>query len=140
MNSKLAEFLAAEAARDWDARTHNCGLWLADWLVIALGIADPAAQLRADCARNGMNAFTRFAPLRETVAICARLGLPRTDDPLTGDIAVVAVRMPGARHITGAIMGRRGWIVPAMPSRGLSRPAPQTVRCLAAWRIDECHT
>lgn len=135
MNSNLAEFLGESAGRDFAWGARDCGLWLADWVVAERGIPDPAAALRG---RYGDRAAAHAALGRFGLAlVVARLaraaGLARTQDPMPGDIAVIA--LPPKIGPTGTIRGRYGWVVLAA-GRGLIRIAEASnPRVLAMWRV-----
>lgn len=135
LNSLLPAFIRAEATREWIWGEHDCGLWLADWVSFATGIHDLGRFLRG-----------RYASEAELIAIfgrayCAKTfcpvfdaALPRTRDPLPGDIALLSVRDPAHKH-TGAIRSRHGWLVMGDEKYGVSRVPDDAVKVLRAWRV-----
>lgn len=134
----LAQFLARDAAREWEWGEHDCGLRLADWFVALTGRPDPAAHLRGQYA-NESQCEARYgsAPaLRQIRAVVRSLGLERTADPVAGDIAVITISAEGQRLVLGAIRLESGWSVPG--TVGLTRLADEVVRVIAAWRIPQC--
>lgn len=143
MNSKLVEFLRAQAAQTWVWGRHDCATFLADWYVAATGAADPIAVWRstyaseADCVAEWGAAYM----LRSTRDLCRALGLERTRDPLAGDIGIVAVAAGARGYVLrqlGAIRVPNGWVMPSTPGqRGLVRLSDMDLRVVAAWRIEE---
>lgn len=140
LNSRLPAFLNARAGKPLIWGENDCGLWLADWLIVALQIEDPARMLRGcyKSARQLADLYGTVALLTEARAICRRVGLPHPRDPTLGDIAVIELRRASntsPRVIVGAIRGKGGWIVPA--PRGVSKLPDDGVRLIVAWRVVE---
>ena len=104
----LEAFLRELAARPSGYGRADCGLPLADWVMLARGVSDPAAKLRgtysteAECeallrARGGL--------WRIVTELAASVGLSRSTAPKPGDIAVVEI----ARQHWGAILSPSGF-------------------------------
>lgn len=88
--------------RDCASRTivlgeFDCGLWLADWYMVATGRPDPVAEYRG----RGLKHVGH--PVR---LMTKRFGLQRTWSPTTGDIGLVRV----GGLCVGAIYAR-SWMV-----------------------------
>lgn len=131
--NRLAEFLAADASKEWEWAEHDCGLRLADWAALALGIPDPAAHLR------GTYTEATAPNLLKTVRdITRRLGLQRTREPRPGDIGIIEIEGMTPRYVSGAIHGAIGWTVPN--GRGLTCLRSEQVRIIAAWRVPQCRS
>lgn len=131
MNTQLAAFLTEQAGKPFKLGECDCALWLADWVMRARGIPDPAADFRGRYATaRGYLKLAGPEGLRGMIArVAATVGLSPTDDPLPGDIGVVT--LPNG-HEAGAIMGTKGWVIRA--GRGCG------VACLRgnaayAWRV-----
>jgi hypothetical protein len=128
----LDGFLVAAARTPFAWGTHDCCLWLADWLV-ALGRPDPAAHLRdryrteLGCAR----VLTREGGVLGVVAACAvNAGLARTACAVAGDVGVVQVETArGLRPAGGIFLGRR-WASLGEAGLVVAERVP-----LAAWRV-----
>lgn len=131
MNTKLAEFLTEQAGTPFKLGQSDCALWLADWLMAARGIPDPAAGLRGRYAtpRGWITLAGRDGLPGIIARVAASVGLSRTDDPLPGDISVVT--LPNG-HEAGAIMGTKGWVIRCGEFAGVGM-GPVSV--LAAWRV-----
>lgn len=127
----LDAFLAERARRAHVYGEHDCALDLANWVMHARGVSDPAASFRGTYATEAeaealIAAHGGFAALVGGLARAA--GLDATDDPKPGDIAVV-------RHggkLWGAIMTRgRRWTIAARRGRnGLT-----SCVVVAAWSV-----
>lgn len=133
MNSKLPDFLRAQAKRGRVWGQNDCGLWLGDWLSLATGCPDVWAGIRgtysneAECeALYGPHAIVRQA--RRVFG-----HLPTTRDPLPGDIAVVIVASTEGRQATGVIRVHRGWMT--LAPNGLNCVAQ--AKLMRAWRVEE---
>lgn len=126
MPDKLTGFLAEQAGRTvFENWRGVCGLWLADWYVVATGNPDPAAEIR--------HSFFHNVDLPYTVrAITKRLGLKRTSAPQRGDIGLISI---AKGHLVGAIFNGWHWIVLA-EGGGLCAVPPNACRFNVAWRIE----
>lgn len=128
----LPEFLRRASRTGFIWGTHDCALYLADWIVEVRGV-DPAAHLRGryaselGCARL----LARAGGLEALVGAClAGVGIGRTDAPQLGDVALVAAPTPRGERPCGAICTGPRWAM--LGARGLiSAPAVP----LAAWRV-----
>lgn len=129
MNSKLAEFLTERAAMEFRPGEDDCGLWLADWFMVATGKPlDPADGLRGrycDFTVHGVLDIARRA---------RRAGLNRTSDPMRGDIGIIAGQ---SNPPCGAIKGLLGWNVRTPGGLGFVLDGTPSLRTLAAWSISE---
>jgi hypothetical protein len=127
----LAAYLRDAARTPFVWGELDCVTFLADWLVCATGLPDPAAQWRG-----------RYANEPEAAAVCGRCGapgviargaraagLPRTRDPLPGDIGVVVIG-----RAVGAIRTPAGWA--ARLSCGIA--VARNPRVVASWSLP-CH-
>jgi hypothetical protein len=128
----LAHFLAESAAHRFRLGEFDCGLFLADWCKVRLGV-DPARELRA-----------KYSTVEEAKRIMAtgmlpivfsrllrRAGIPLTKTPMFGDVAMVHMNNGGAR---GAIVGMRGYITLAQ-GMGITRISFTRARRIAAWAL-----
>lgn len=89
MIDRLDEFLAASARKRWCWERANCGLWAADWCVLATG-RDPAAELRGLAATAGeWEAVAAQRGGMLTMFEAAMGVFARTYEPVRGDVAVV---------------------------------------------------
>lgn len=134
MNTALSAFLRRRLGMPFAWGRSDCGLWLADWAVDC-GHPDPAAAWRGRYG-NAAGAAQLTGPLglaRAVQRFAAALGLPRTDDPLPGDIAVL--RAPGM-HV-GAIRTPLGWAVLAEGAGVSSVPAAAARVAAGPWRMTE---
>ncbi len=99
MRAGLAEFLRSSASRDFKYGEFDCGLWLADWYMLATGRPDPAAHLRG-VGRKDLGNQMR--------SIVRSLGLTRTaSPPHPGDIGLVSL---AKHHCSGAIFST-DWVI-----------------------------
>lgn len=131
LNDRLPAFLRAAVQKRPELGRHDHGLILADWLRVARGAPDVAADVRE-----------RYGDEKGFAAICAvpwprvlarrlrHLGLRRTADPMSGDIAVVR----GPAGFFGAIRSGDGWA--ALGPTGLIWTR-SPVRVIAAWRVEQ---
>lgn len=129
LSRELRAFLAECAARAFVLGTHDCGLFLADWVLRIRG-TDPAAPIRG-----------RYADQVELMALAGAGGLPRlfdrllragglerTTEPRLGDVAMVAV---ADYPPCGAIRTAGGYAL--LAERGLSGVSARGVRLIMAW-------
>jgi hypothetical protein len=125
------EFLRRAAARGFRPRAHDCGLWLADFAMVRLGVPDPCPELR-----NLDDDVWRMKAERlpaVVARVCRKLGAERVpgDATAAGDIGVLA------RHLsapTGAIRTGTGWAQLTATGVVVARLGPRD-RVLAAWRL-----
>jgi hypothetical protein len=137
--SDLGRFLQRAAATPFCWGTFDCGLWLADWCMVARPeIDDPAAHLRGaySDARGAHTLMPQggFAALVSGIAGAA--GLRPTSDYEPGTIALV--RPATRRRLTGSIRGRHGWVLltPVAPgNRGITSAADRNIAVDQAWGI-----
>lgn len=131
----LPAFLADAGERGFAWGRNDCCLILADWVMAARGVPDPAAHLRGrySTARGCARLQRRLGGVFELVASCARgAGLERTDTPGAGDIGLTWQQAtPGGRWaLTGSICTGRRWACLAIGGL-VSAPA----EVFAAWRV-----
>lgn len=128
----LADFLAEASRTRFAWGRHDCCLWLADWLV-AQGRPDPAAHLRGRYSTRlgAARALNREGGLQALIAAAAqRAGLPPTEAPETGDVAVVEAPTPNGLAAVCAIRAGARWAM--LGEAGL---VVGPARLLAAWRV-----
>lgn len=138
LNSRLPLFLNKAAARPFCWGEFDCGLWLGEWVQMAMGI-DPAAPMRNRYRTREqlMAEFGNVPAARLTREMCRRAGLKRTKDPMLGDIGVIEIPLP-RQIVCGAIRGFSGWVVlDGSSGRGLQRVPDDLCRLVMAYRIDE---
>jgi hypothetical protein len=131
LSVSLTAFLFAAADRGFEAGRFDCGLWLADWVMAARGVADPCPDLRG-LDHDAWLAHARQLPL-VVARICRRLGLARIDEALAshGDISVIALHCEVPR---GAIKTGLGWAF--LTGTGVvNGPLPPRALVVAAWRV-----
>lgn len=120
MRPGLAEFLQAAAARRFVYGEFDCGLWLADWYMVATGRPDPAAHLRGVGRRDVGN---------QVRSIARRCGLQRTLRPTSGDIALISI---ARGEVLGAIYST-SWTV--LAERGLTVLGADRIERSIIWSI-----
>lgn len=133
LRTHIAE--AGAAAMVWGV--NDCCLFVADWVRIATAL-DPAVEWRGGYVdrRGAMRLLRRRGGLLAVVsAALDDLGLPRTDDPLTGDVGVVTATIAVRRGRTivspvAAIRIGRLWAV-----KGAAGMVGADLETIAAWRI-----
>jgi hypothetical protein len=124
VNEKLTAFLREAAARDFELGKWDCGLWLADWYMVATGNPDPAAHLRGE--HNGVL-------VGHVLAITKALGVKRrssTSDSCRGDIGISRV----ANTARGAIFGGVFWFTPSQ-THGLDTVPAESISPMLRWRV-----
>lgn len=128
----LQEFLRMKAAQPHVWGKTDCGLMLADWLMMAKGMPDPVADLRATYRDAegagevvGDGGFLAFVDKIATACAC-----PVTETPGDGDIAVIDIPMVGN---TGAIMTKESWAFKSPKGLVWARVSPG--RVLRAWSV-----
>lgn len=131
--TQLASFLAAASRTPFAWGSHDCCLWIADWLR-AKGYADPAAKFRGRY-RTALGAHRLLkrhnGVLGFGLTTASLLRLPVTDEPVSGDVGVVEViGLDGKRTRVGAICTGRRW---AMLGRAGLLVSETHVH--AAWRV-----
>lgn len=124
MKDRLAEFLAQASGRPYQLGQFDCGLWLADWYIVATGRPDPASAWRGTTYQS--------SAIKRVRRIIATAGLKRTKHPQRGDIGLVSVQKG---HLVGGIFSGTHWYV-LIDDRGLGAVLPNRLRFVAAWRID----
>lgn len=101
-----------------------CLLWVADWVVLAVG-ADLAAGWRGMTPRRWLRAMVEAGGIEAFArARVAAIGLQETQEPRAGDIGLVEVLGDRRTDVVGAIYSGRLWgllidrdivAVPALP-------------------------
>lgn len=117
----LARFLCEAAGKKIEYGEWDCGLWLADWYMLATGKPDPAQGLRG-------------VGLKSTAIVwrvIRSLGLTRTKEPKPGDVGLVSIERG---HLVGAIFSGRNWWM-LCDDGGLGSLPPHALRFAAAWRL-----
>lgn len=120
VSDKLSAFLREAAGRKVKYGEWDCGLWLADWYVLATGKPDPARDYRGIGYESTAYAWR----------VIRSLGLPRTKEPQPGDIGLVSIQRG---HLVGAIFSGRSWWM--LGDNGLVALLPTKLRFIAAWRV-----
>lgn len=136
----LAAFLDTMAASPFEDGAADCGLTVADWVMVATDCPDPAHDVRGRyrTALGRERMVRRAGGLVALVERCAnRASLPETDSPFSNDIGVIRV---GDQTLAGICLGT-GWagcVRWALKTReGLSVvPSDEVLR---AWRV-RCRT
>ncbi len=116
----LTIFLRDAASREFHLSRFDCGLWLADWYMIATGNSDPAAHLRG-------KSYGSSDLIQHVRGIVRILHLSRTSNPERGDIGIARL----GNLALGSIFTGKRWAM--IGERGLSAAHP---RIIAAWRIE----
>lgn len=124
MSDKLSAFLAEAATKQQRMGYWDCGIWLADWYMVATGNPDPAPEAR------GAHYLDRDLPYAMRV-IARRLGLARTRDPRRGDVGLVSLYKG---HAVGAIFTGSLWCM-LSDRNGIGGALPKNCRFVAAWHI-----
>jgi hypothetical protein len=129
--TELAAFLAVAAGKRFRLGVHDCGLWLADWLMMTARQGDLAFDLRGRYRdEHELAALTGTRDVLRLLARRARAaGIARTTMPRPGDVGVIVIA--GGRP-TGAIRTARGWAVIGQGG-GISRVVQ--ARVLVAWAV-----
>lgn len=122
MQDKLGAFLADAAGRTLEYGVFDCGLWLADWYMLATGKPDPAAGLRGRGIEH---------PRVILHTIRRHLWLERTRAPQRGDVGLISL---AKGHLVGAIFNGWHWII-LMDDGGISAIPRNVCRFQAAWRV-----
>ncbi len=128
LNVPLPEYLRAAALRPFGPGRCDCVLFACDWVAAATGV-DPAAPWRGRyaTARGAARIIARAGGLAALVAGgMARAGIPATDDPLTGDIAMIRA----GNDDLMAIRTPLGWAVKTAAGVACVMAAP-----IAAWSV-----
>lgn len=117
----ISAFLARHARTQFKWGSHDCLMWLADWIAEVRGV-DPAASWRG--TYRGWFGAARIiheagSMARHVDRVVAPLGIVRTPEPKRGDIAVV-MALEGERGalVLGASVARiaeRGLVVGRLP-------------------------
>lgn len=124
----LNAYLRAAARQPFAWGTRDCALFVADWVQIATGAADPAAAWRGRYASEAEALrLTGCLGFTGLIAKGARgAGLARTREVKLGDIGVAVIG-----RAVGAIRTDRGWA--ARLPRGLAVMIEP--RIIAAWSV-----
>ena len=136
--SLLDAHVSDEGARPFIWGRRDCCLFVADWVRLATGL-DPAAHWRGTYAdqRSARRRLADRGGFEGAVAAeMDRLGFRRTEDPLTGDVAIVKVLVCVRRgrileREVGAIRIGRLWAV-----KGRHGVAGGRFPVVAAWAIE----
>lgn len=130
IETRLAEFLRSELSKTTVWGQWDCGLRIADWLVVRMGVPDPAAHLRGRYVDRQTFEAVAGAPYPVVIGRLVRAaGLRRVVTPGPGDVGVI--RTPDGTAL-GAIRTARGWSVPARV--GLIR-VPADAPVMMAWGV-----
>ncbi|MET3837519.1 hypothetical protein ABIB58_002875 [Brevundimonas sp. UYEF29] len=125
----LDAFLERMACRAFDDGAADCGLSLADWVMVARGCVDPAAHLRGRYSTplGRERLLRRLGGMEAVVAGCAaHAGLNEAAEPQRGDVGVIE---HGERQYGAICLGER-W---ALQGDGLVTLVPD--RVVRAWRV-----
>lgn len=123
--TELSAYLRTEASRPYRLGSADCVTLAARWIELRRGI-DPLAQARGyeEAAVPPWSFGVRMAE-----RALFRIGLPRTDDPQPGDVAVVMT----FTYVAAAIRTQRNWAMRL--ENGLALVAADRCRVIAAWRV-----
>lgn len=132
LERELSRFLRDAAARRFRLGEHDCGLWLADWVIVRRGL-DPAASVRGRYHdRASLDELLSIGGLpRLFDRLFREAGLMRTIVPICGDVAMISIAQSPP---TGALRTARGFAVLADGSGVHSVPVDR-VRLVAAWKV-----
>lgn len=114
----------------------DCIMVLGDWIRQRCG-ADPFEAERGTYSGPG-EAQRLYRCFDDPVAAMserlARIGILPTDEPVSGDVALILV--PGDRRPVGAIWTGASWGMKG-PDRGAVTMRPDVVRVLQVWRLPD---
>lgn len=126
----LDQFLDRASAEPFVDGKADCALMVADWVMVAMGVPDPAIEFRGKYA----SAFGRERLLRRLGGLsavmgrqAAVLGVREASEAISGDVGVIRL---GKQTLAGIFTGRL-WAVKS--SRGVDALMPDDV--LIAWRV-----
>lgn len=123
-DGKLAAFLADAASKPCRMGIWDCGLWLADWYMIATGKPDPASAFRGA-------AYSDAEIARRARMVIRSIGLDRTRTPALGDVGLISLQKG---HLVGGIFTGTHWCI-LLHDHGVSAIPPTAARFVAAWRV-----
>lgn len=131
--SALGTYLERIARQPWDPGNRDCCTFLADWCV-ALGYPDPMAFIRGSYASDeeALELIERRGLVRLATRGFESIGLERTKEPLTGDVAIIRRPTEDNANITGAIRSGERWIT--LMARGIV--VDEGGKLLRAWRLE----
>lgn len=132
--AKLAAFLKVCAGRDMIWGEHDCGIWLATWVVFWLGVEDPAEHLRGRYTTE-LECDDLIYPTPYPVVVgrlARRAGLRSTRAPQSGAVAVVQTPQG---DIVGAIWTGRAWVM--LVKHGIVRTC-DPLRVVGCWEPPRC--
>lgn len=124
------EFIARRSREAWEWGVNDCLMTLANWVVQRHGV-DPAAPWRGRYATAG-EAAAVIAAAGGMPEIVDATGLPRTEQPGCGDIAVVALPLCGQ---CGAIVAGGGLVAVITVDRGMVLLRVPHRLVVAAWQV-----
>lgn len=129
MAGELSAFIAFAAERRFEPGRWDCGLWLADWILLRTG-RDVAADLRGLDPHAWRRAAQRLPVVMGRVM--RRCGSPPVpvSEARAGDIAVL--RVDG--QFVGGIRTGIGWAV--LSTKGVACAKALDRAVVRAWRID----
>jgi hypothetical protein len=90
--AELRKFLRDSSARKFDWVACNCGFWVCEWIAIMTG-SDPVEDVRGRFKTPiGFQRFVARADGNEAFSrrIAEAAGLAETDEPILGDVGLVA--------------------------------------------------
>ncbi|MFZ4165175.1 DUF6950 family protein [Brevundimonas sp. NPDC058933] len=126
----LDAFVERMAATPFVDGSSDCALTVADWVMVATGCPDPAADLRGryTTALGRERLLKRRFGLHAVMAGCAiKAGLRPTTNPVRGDVGTIR---HGRQALAAICLGER-WAVKS--SRGIDALNPDEI--IFAWRV-----
>lgn len=129
----LSRFLLRQAKFPHRWGTHDCGLFLADWMVITKSVDDPAADVRgtySDRASAEAMLESRGRLAGFVAHLAEACGLSPTEQPKDGDVGIIEMPKFGP---TCGIMTRASWAFRSVNGLTWSKAVPG--RIIAAWSV-----
>lgn len=127
----LRRFLREQTGRAFAWGKCDCGLFLADWVMVAKGVPDPASSVRGTYSDGAGAEAAMGGGLMAFVASCAAVtGCPETTAPKDGDAGVIGLPDQGE---TCAIMSNNSWVFRTPKGIVWSRVTPG--RLVKAWKV-----
>lgn len=132
--SKLQAFFREQSGRPFAWGSADCAFYLADWVMEAKEIADPAAAWRGTYSDQAgaaaiLEAQGGFVAL--VTSLAENAACPVTADPDDGDIAIIDL----STGLTGAIMTSGSWAF--RTAKGLAWTRVPAGRVVKAWRVSD---
>ncbi len=130
--SLLGDYLHDVARRPWDWGKRDCCTFPADWCIIA-GHPDPMAFIRGTYGSEAEALALAKDPglLKLATRGYASIGLMRTKQPETGDVAVIRRPTEDGLNMACAIRSGDRWVT--LMERGLVVDSGDAL--LRAWRV-----